>query len=57
MATLLGAVLVAIWRSERRFRQGYLMALDHVEQMTHGRITGRPLSEVLATLRDETHRG
>ncbi len=51
-----GLSVVIVWwiyRSRGQHRGGYLLALDHVEQMTRGKLTGRPLPEVLKTLRGE----
>ena len=52
-AVSLIVILWWMWRSRGQHRGGYLLALDHVEQMTKGRLTGRPLPEVLKTLRGE----
>lgn len=53
---LLGAMLWGfIRRSEREFRRGYLLAIEHLEQMTRpGRLGSCELDEAIAKLREET---
>ena len=40
-----------MWRGTTN--RGYLLALDHVEQMTSRRLTGKPLADALKALREE----
>lgn len=39
--------------SEREFRRGYLLAVDHVEQMTRSTLVQYALPDALRKLRDE----
>ncbi len=50
-AVVTGWGLSGTWRGTTK--RGYLLALDHVEEMTSRRLTGRPLPEAIKRLRDE----
>ena len=50
-------VLWWIWRSRGQHRGGYLLALDHVEEMTRpGQLTTHTLDDALRKLREEAKR-
>ena len=51
MVTTSLGVLWWMWRSRGQHRGGYLLALDHVEPMTKGRLDGPSLPDVLTKLR------
>ncbi len=53
-AVVTGWGLSGVWRGTTQ--RGYLLALDHVEEMTSRRMTGKPLPEALMTLRKEAER-
>lgn len=58
LAAVLLAVLWGLWHGGQQHRKGYLLALDHVNEMMRPKKLGKThdLKEVLSQLREETTR-